>query len=237
MKQTMSSNSIQHLSEEDIEQKAEEVLKWFSMSLDKPKFVPLNEFCLKLKNDHDTIIEFGKDLGYRRGQKVLGFFMPNPRSIYLDKSLLDDVRRPFILAHEIGHLFLHRKLILKRGEYEFEGDTEFDLATGKKQLMTSRDWIEWQANKFASCFLMPRATFIDALKQTQIELGLHRNLGFVYVNPDKDSKKDYEDLKERLALIYNVNKTNIEIRLKDLELVKDRRFSSTQHISHFFKVA
>jgi Zn-dependent peptidase ImmA (M78 family) len=232
----MKNTCVRKLSNEDIELKAEEVIcKWFEYVLAKPLPTPLNEFCLKLKNKHNTIIQFAQDLGYTRGRKIWGFFKPEPRTICIDVSLLDTPRFSFVLAHEIGHLVLHRKLVLENKEYQIEEDTEIDFLTGKKNLITTRDWIEWQANKFASCFLMPRKTFIDAVIQTQMEMGITRNLGIVYVDKQRYSKEDFESLKERLALIYNVNKTNVEIRLNDLKLLNDQRFGEVDHISEIFK--
>lgn len=232
----MASSSVGRISSEEIELKAEEVIdKWFPSVLLKPQLTPLNDFCLKLKNEHNTIIQLDQDLRYVRGRKVWGFFKPEPRSICIDVSLLDTTRFPFVLAHEIGHLVLHRKLVLENKEYQIEEDTEIDFLTGKKNLITTRDWIEWQANKFASCFLMPRKTFIDAVTQTQIEMGITRNLGIVYVDKQRYSKEDFESIKEKLALIYNVNKTNVEIRLNDLNLLNDQRFGDVDHISEIFK--
>lgn len=231
----MKNTGVRKLSNEYIELKAEEVIgKWFEYVLVKPIPTPLNKFCLKLKNEHNTIIQFGQDLGYRRGRKIWGFFKPEPRNISVDVSLLDTPRFPFVLAHEIGHLVLHRNLVIDSIEYQIEADTESDFINGNRTLTTARDWIEWQANKFASCFLMPRKTFTEAVVQAQKEVGVTHNLGMVHVDKQPYSKEDFESVKERLAFIYNVNKTNVEIRLNDLNILKDQRFEDVGHISRFF---
>ncbi len=144
---------------------------------------------------------------------------------------------PFILAHEYGHLVLHRKVDPVRSGYATStiGDTEQDFVTGKKILSTPRDWIEWQANRFASAILMPRATFSDALIDFHKEQGIRRNVGIVVVNGTLPSQSDFAHVVGQLSDVYGVNRTTIECRMRDLELLQDHRIAPTSHISELFK--
>lgn len=81
----------------------------------------------------------------------------------------------FTLAHEIGHWYLQRKdAYVDSGQQSLFGqDTvksnvnrfidNVDIFNNlkRKKLVTEEDWLEWQANYFASCILMPKRMFAN----------------------------------------------------------------------------
>lgn len=232
-------SNIPRLSHEDIELKAEEIIEYFDKSvLQEPKPTPLSEFIdlmtLEFKIGFDTTQDLGST---PNGKKILGAFRFNPRFILIDKSVVNTNRFYFTLGHELGHLVFHRNIVIKRENYEADGlvDTKKDLVTGKKILLTERDWIEWQANKFSSCLMMPRATVRDAIVKIQTEIGIKRNVGIIFLDNNNYSFRDYNAIIDQLKLIYRLNKTNIEFRLKDLGILIDRRDKNVSHISELFK--
>ena len=85
------------------------------MVLEGPQFTPVPEFALAIRRDIDVAFDFSTPRGLnRRGQRVLGacYFAPRP-AIRIDPSLpVDSPRFRFVLAHELGHLSLHRRLDL-----------------------------------------------------------------------------------------------------------------------------
>lgn len=230
---------VPRLSSNDIELKVEEVIKHFDASLlTAAKPTPILEFAVETKRQFGVDFRADVDLGHSStGKKYLGQFRVKPRGIFIDASLQGSDRLPFILAHEYGHLVLHRKVDPVRSGYATSTieDTEHDFATGKKILSTPRDWIEWQANRFASAILMPRATFSDALIDFHKEQGIRRNVGIVVVNGTPSSQADFAHVVGHLSDVYGVNRTNIECRLRDLELLQDHREAPTRHISELFK--
>jgi hypothetical protein len=102
----------------------------------------------------DTRKEFGVD-------DVHGALWVNKRLVGIDQRL-DPERFPamlgryrFTLAHEAGHWRLHRQLFLKKANQltllpENVERPEYICRSG------STEPIEYQANRFASCLLMPR---------------------------------------------------------------------------------
>ena len=233
----MGNDNIPHLSKNDIEIKAEEVIEYFDKSiLDAPQFTPLVSIVKKLKEEFNILFDFTSEIGTSSsGSKILGKFAFQPRAIYVDKDIVNDLRFPFVLAHEIGHMVLHRKVELPREEYDKFQDTEYDLISGKKFLLTSRDWIEWQANQFASAFIMPRSTFQNAIIEIQEGLGITKNLGFIYLENVEYSNRDFRKILDKLQEIYRVNKTNIEYRMNDLGVLIDKRSKNVKHISELLK--
>ncbi len=217
----------------DIELKAQEIIEFFDATiLDKPKHTPILEFVEETKRRFGLMFRCDIDLGAHKGRKILGSFSPKPRSIYIDISIKDTERFPFILAHEFGHLVLHRRIDPVKSGYAGSqiDDTEHDFVTGKKILITPRDWIEWQANRFASAILMPRMTFTDALIDFQKSIEIKRNIGKI-VLANNSSYPDFNKSVLHLSQLYSVNKTNVECRLRDLEMLDDLRNKDVQHIS------
>ncbi len=95
------------------------------------------------------------------------FHMP-PNMILVERALYDPAFEHvfrFTLAHEIGHAFLHRRFCTTPGnmkKYAEQGSADAIQDTKERfqqkntdRLQTERDWLEWQANAFASAVLMP----------------------------------------------------------------------------------
>lgn len=232
------SRTIPKLSSNDIELKAQEVIEFFDATiLDGPNQTPIFEFAKETKSRFGLIFRCDTDLGaFNTDRKILGRFCPKPLSIFIDISIKDTERFPFVLAHEFGHFVFHRRIDPVRSGYaeSLINDTEHDFITGRKILITPRDWIEWQANRFASAILMPRVTFIDALIDFQNSLGIKRNIGKIVLDNKRYSYTDLNKYISHLAMLYSVNKTNVECRLKDLEILVDLRGKDTKHISELF---
>jgi Zn-dependent peptidase ImmA (M78 family) len=105
-------------------------------------------------------------------------------AIRIDPSLLaleESPRFRFTLAHELGHMSLHRNLPLDFQSLDASQkaiiDSEHDVAPEPRELKTPRDWLEWQANSYAAALLMPQPTVGDEIARVQAALGIARNLG------------------------------------------------------------
>ncbi|MGD8520988.1 MAG: ImmA/IrrE family metallo-endopeptidase [Desulfobacterales bacterium] len=108
----------------------------------------------------EDIIERGLNLqlGFANLRKklemddVLGATFIRQRRVCVDESLLNDKsegRLCFTFAHEIGHWVLHRKLINHACRSNSLANFIFC------RLRDAKKPIEWQADYFASCLLMP----------------------------------------------------------------------------------
>lgn len=229
-------DTIPILSRSDIETKVEEVIEHFySICLRKPQKTPIELICKSLNEVHKINFDFSSNLGLSSNdKKILGKFVFNPRSIFIDNSVINTVRFPFVLSHEIGHLVLHRNVSYIKSNYKDIIDTEIDFASGKKILQSDKDWLEWQANQFASSFIMPRQTVLTTVVMVQQKMGITHNVGQVYVSKESSSIRDFNNLLSEVAAIYDVNKTNVENRLSDLGLLIDHRLKDVKHISELF---
>ena len=234
-------NEIEWLSSNYIELKAEEVIECFDSSiLNRACPTPIQDFAEQSKKRFG--IQFRCDLDLRcngAGHKIQGAFCRKPMGIFIDASMVGTDMFKFILAHEFGHLALHRYKDPVKCGYSTSrlNDSEKDLVTGKKLLLSPRDWMEWQANRFASAILMPRATFKDALIDFQRSaLGdIRVNFGTIVLEDKDYSIRDFENAVSHLSHLYQVNRTNVKCRLRDLEILQDLGDKDAQHISQLFK--
>ena len=163
-----------------------------------------------------------RDIGYAaNGRKILGNFIP-PDIITIDSSIAGSVRFTFSLGHELGHRILHEKI-----RPEDVGDAftdQVDPRTLRPQLLTNKDWAEWQANRFAQAIVMPRATARDAVVEIQAQMGISRGRrGRVYVGWERESRRDFKRLIHALADRYNTTPTTAEYRLATLGILTDGR--------------
>jgi len=238
--QVLYKNGRPVLSADEIELKAEEVITYFDKSiLNIPQRTPLLHFIEEFRERFKLNYDYNHDLGTTKyGRKILGKTQLKPLGLFVDASLVNDDRFNFVLAHELGHVILHRFVKIKSKSYEDQEivDDEIDLVSGKKYLKTLRDWLEWQANYFASSILMPRISVMKSVIKKQKELGIRRNLGRIILEAKNYSMTDYKEIQKQLELVYSVNATNVECRLKELGILIDRTNLNIKHISELFMV-
>ncbi len=75
---------------------------------------------------------------------------------------------------------------------------------------------------------------MSVVLQKQNELGIKRNLGRIILEAKKYSLKDYKKIQKHLELVFSVNATNVECRLKDIGILVDRMNLNVQHVSELF---
>jgi len=186
--------NIDFLTEQEIEQKAEEVLdKAYELEIyNKDQATPL-----ELITDHILCynIVYESLESHQRG--VIGAIECESKIIWLDQSLdyqKDELsaegRHNFTLAHEIGHFVLHRNL----GK-----DSEMRLFYNENELSKKR--IEIQANLFASMLLMPRKLML-------------KKWNYCFSDILRQEHKIYEMMK-----FFRVSKQAMSIKLSSLNMI------------------
>jgi len=147
---------------EDIAKKTDGVIADYEsmvgLSTDPP--IPVEDILEQSLDLHLIFEDLRRQLGL---EDVLGAIYVKSRRISIDKSLLDNKaegRLIFTCAHEIGHWTLHRSYVNMAGRSGSNGGTIFCRMKDAKQP------IEWQADYFASCLLMPEQDVKDAWDKT-----------------------------------------------------------------------
>ncbi|MFN9690843.1 MAG: ImmA/IrrE family metallo-endopeptidase [Vampirovibrionales bacterium] len=141
--------------------------------------------------DIDSIVE--KTLGYEltfkdlsimfNAPNILGYINGDERVVYIDGALAEDSKQEgrcrYTIAHEIGHAVIH---IPKPSDAIQLNLLEMDKPMSifcreqdiKIKMTETYDRIEYQANYFASCLLMPRYPILEAIKPFYGSKGIQR---------------------------------------------------------------
>jgi hypothetical protein len=151
--------SIAYLTDDEIRQVAEDLLVHYSSAL-IPVPVPIEEIVeihLRLE-----IIPFR---AYKQRFSADGSISTDLTNITVDEEAMNRYpsRYRFTLAHEVGHLLLHRDYIQSLAHDE--------VADWKASLLgttpTDRSRMEYQASQFAGCLLVPREPLATAFEEAR----------------------------------------------------------------------
>lgn len=161
-----------------------------------------------------TVFKDGYMNVYNNGEKELKKF--NKNTMVFDIKLSEDYKQEgrflFTLAHEIGHWILHRKHFFIDEQQqsifhllEDENRDNFIICVKRNESAmlyvrkkTPEEWIEWQADNFASSLLMPK----DIFKTTYEHL--------------KEENMNKEQILKELSNIFGASKKACEIRINIL---------------------
>ena len=97
---------------------------------------------------------------------LYGSFDFNEDILYISKDIEQDIYRTnFTIAHEIGHLVLHKQIVQK-----YYNSTTGSQIFGLADAVIAK--LEIQANKFASSLLMPKQLFLYETARRITQLGI-----------------------------------------------------------------
>lgn len=159
--------NVKFLSEHEIERDALGLLQSYFHDLGKPIQMPVPaedilELHLGLSLDFDDLQAL---LGI---PDVLGALWAEKREVFIDQSLEPEEhpqmegRYHFSVGHEIGHWRLHRQYLTNAGGQIAMFTDSQPEPTVICRTSQAKERIEWQADCFSSCFLMPRQFVLDA---------------------------------------------------------------------------
>lgn len=183
--------------------------------------VDLHAICEWQKTERGLVLsEGGEYSGDSKGRTILGSLSFDPLEIRIFPSASPN-RDRFTLAHELGHLLLGHSSHLS-GELTIDQDF-YDGAPSRLALWQLNQ-LEWQANFFASCLLLPLGPFTRQFFLTAADLGLRdRGHGPLYVDDQKANQDSYFRVTDRLKATFGVSRVAIRIRLTKLGLMTDAR--------------
>ena len=149
-------------------------------------------------------------------------------TILLEESLMNDPhhvgRQRFTKMHEASHWICHRQyhVPLEGRNYEFrvKDDTRSiacrmeriehpGQSEGASRKWSDIEWEEWQADNMAAALLMPKVTFIQAVREVMASYGIYDGNPLYWENDLTVSHRIVDDLKS----IYNVSKSAVELRM------------------------
>lgn len=156
--------------------------------------------------------------------RVLGRIVFDPDRIEIARSS-DVARQRFTLAHELGHFLLSHKKFLRR---EYCAEIDLGLSRGAETGIPDIDRMEWQANHFATCLLMPYGQFLQEFSAACAREGVsNRGFGPLYVDEQECNVRTYISISDSLLRAFSVSRAAVTRRMVDLDLMTDARKQST----------
>ncbi len=180
--------------------------------------INIDSFIEHLKSEYGLKFDFTKDLETVNGKKIYGYFDVKNKKILIDKSVVDLKKFPFVLGHELGHFFLHSKLKVNQERYNDFVDSKYNFFTDRHDFFNDRNWIEWQANKFAVYLFLPKVLFLSHLIAYRKSIGISRP-EHIYLDEQTINKQDYYKTVEYLSSYFGISKMVVQFRIEELELI------------------
>ena len=147
-------------------------------------------------------------------QGVLGALSFSDKIITLSNALVSDVhRKNFTLAHELGHLYLH-KPVLERYNNPLL-DYEEGFVANLPDVIIKR--MEIQANLFASYLLIPQIPFVNEIIRLFKEFSI--TTGRLYLDHQPCNKRDVHAILRVISLKFNVSIEAAKMRLINEKLL------------------
>jgi Zn-dependent peptidase ImmA (M78 family) len=223
------------LSASDIEEMVEEILKSYDLnSIHNGRPLNWDKFKIFLFETFELQIDENQAINVNG---LLGYCSFMEKKIAIDIALIGTKRYSFILAHEVGHFFLHNKLSISQASYEGFKDSEYDFGTDRFFLdsRNPKNWIEWQANKFASCLIMPKLSFLKRLGVEQEKQNINPGRK-VYLDEQRCNRITFNFIVQNLSLYFNTSQTSVIFRLDSLGLlnINFRTKTTGQIINEFY---
>lgn len=210
---------VKYLEESEIEKLCEGLLSEIGYSFGE---VPLDDLCSLLKDKHGLKVVETLDLP----QGVLGQILFESLEILINEEHENEARKRFTLAHELGHFLLgHSQYMSGEKCHESSLNIEQPNEVGIKDVMR----MEWQANQFASCLLLPKNQFIETFKTVAERNGLsNRGFGVLYLDDQRCNQAAYYNVTSPLMKRFKVSRQAIKIRLKKLGFLNEFSNITTQ---------
>jgi hypothetical protein len=148
---------------------------------------------------------------------ALGSITFKPLEIKIFTSDKNSHLARFTLAHELGHYFLgHGRYMTRECIRSQDLDQSQHITIPKGEV----ERLEWQANTFASCLLMPREEFLTAFGLLLRHLGIRdRGHGALYLDHQPDNLNQYNLVSNSLSEYFEVSKTAVRLRMRALKVL------------------
>ena len=173
--------------------------------------VPLDIICKFLSERSGLVVERNAALG----EGVLGQISFNPDVICIDDTKASNLERArFTLAHELGHFLLeHHKYMDREACHDEDIDLESSMIINLKDVRR----MEWQANFFASCMLLPKEQFTSEFLRQAVQHGLSdRGYGLLYLDGQRCNVDTFYRVTSPLMKKFEVSRSVVKLRLMKL---------------------
>lgn len=180
--------------------------------------IEIDSFIEHLKEEYGLTFDFSKTLETVNGKQIAGFYDVEKKEILIDNSIVGTEKFPFVLGHELGHFFLHSNLKINQERYNDFEDSHYDFFADRHLFTNDKNWIEWQANKFAIALFLPKLLFLPHLIAYRTSIGISRP-HHIYLDEQKINQQDYYKTVNYLADYFGISKTSVKYRIEEFDLI------------------
>lgn len=210
-------------------------IPWLSYDEIKKRANELYQSCTIISNDvaGEVLAQFYPDIRINFSdfsQGILGALSFADMIITLSNDLVSDIhRRNFTLAHELGHLYLHKQLLERYNSTFLDYEEKF-VANLPDNIIKR---MEIQANLFASYLLIPQVPFFNEVTRLFKELSI--TTGRLYLDYQLCNQRDVYTVLGAISQKFNVSKEAAKIRLLNEKLlIIDNR--QPQRIDRYIRI-
>lgn len=227
------------LTGEQIESISSSLLRYVAPEcLIDPQPVPIHDLLARVVTDTGVKYCFA-NLGPKSDVDLRGITRFRDGLIIFDETLHTESAREqyvrFTIAHELGHWLLQRHRPIRLAEdapvSESMEDTiaNFFLQPGNGP-QTTKQWVEWQANRFAASLVMPHKALRQAMVRINLDAGVNQSrAGYIYINLSAQGRSDARARLHLIAMKFLVSPRQVELRLESLGLLRRQMEESSSH--------
>jgi hypothetical protein len=190
--------------------------------------VSTGDICALLAETHGLHV---RDVKLSRG--VLGAAEFHPPTIEIDYSQANNDRQiRFTLCHEIGHIVLGHGAYMVR---DICHQSDVDIENPPRFAIQDLVRMEWQANHFAACLLLPAESVIAAAMAEAAAIHLvDRGHGLIFLDGQRCNFESFYQVTSPLMAKFNVSRSVIKIRLTELGLIRNALVEAKGVARHIF---
>ncbi len=211
---------LNRLSVADIDNLVHDIHRRFnSRILTNGNEIYLEKLIAFFEREYGFTFDFSSTIASSGKKRVIGRYDSARKLVTIDKSVVDTLQFGFVLAHEIGHAVLHQDLDIPQDLYDDFDDSRYDALIDKHRLENDKNWIEWQANRFAVCLLVPKESLALQFVKILAHLG-HSGRCQLYVDNQPWNMQSYNTAMNVLCHYFSVSKAVMRNRLEEFNLLR-----------------
>ena len=208
----MNDIKVKFLSYEQIGEIANKVLAKYNYNAIIP--VPIEKLI-----DNDLRINIVPILDLTRTFDINAITSSNLKTIIVDEHLFQNLEKQyrFTLAHELGHIILHRKIYEEIDIRSLDDWKNFINKVDEREYR----YLEIQADNFAGLFLVPQK-YLEYYFKRQLKVWTRSSLAKRFPNLKTEDSIDLtlRIIAAKLSSIFEVSPQVVEIRIKKSNLVR-----------------
>ncbi|WP_291723927.1 ImmA/IrrE family metallo-endopeptidase [Bernardetia sp.] len=202
-----------------IKKLTEDILRKFAYSfLIGVKQLDMKLLIANLYKNFRLKTKYISDINNKIESEILGKYDLNNRTIYVSAKEYVSQRGFFIIAHEIGHFFLHSELMMEQKEYDSLKDNEDNYKIFDYIFEDKGNWIEWQANYFALNLIIPSVALFEQFEKAKSEINLSSNI--LYVDEQTCNQESFAYIVSKLSIFFQTTKVSVIYKLHSEGYIK-----------------